>query len=324
MTPPPSPPPARRRPSPCVTATLTLLALLGALLNPTPLTYAADPDPTDVSPISTNASTDATLPPDATPPPDDTEVADTNDSADSADSATTPSPPISTDRSTDRTTDRSSDRSDRSDRRDPRRSTRRPSTTPERSSRRSDRPANPTEASAPTSPTPATSGTDFASFKLISERNIFNPNRGRSNGRPDRDSARRPAQVDHINLVGTMSYAKGDFAFFDGSSSLYRKTLKCGDTIAGYTVKAISGHSVKLEAADQPLEMPVGSQLRREDEGEWKFVARSEATSSTSSPTSFSSSGTSATNDRSSASSEPPGAVSDILLKLMQKREQEK
>src|SRR5271167_1737375 len=62
---------------------------------------------------------------------------------------------------------------------------------------------------------------DFSSFQVISERNIFNPNRtARHRG------GNRPQPVaDAFALVGTMSYAKGAFAFFDGTSSDYRKAV---------------------------------------------------------------------------------------------------
>src|SRR5262245_16650 len=67
---------------------------------------------------------------------------------------------------------------------------------------------------------------DYSAFKIITDRNIFNPQRhARVNGQ-ERKEANRPATVDSFSLVGTMSYAKGTFAFFDGSSSEYRKVLK--------------------------------------------------------------------------------------------------
>lgn len=212
-------------------------------------------------------------------------------------------------------------RSDRDSRRSSRRSSSGPSDrrSEDRSSRRGDR----SSGSAGDTNAPASvNGTDFASFKIISERNIFNPNRGRASARTDREPARKPTQIDHFSLVGTMSYAKGDFAFFDGSSATYRKTLKCGDAIAGYTVKAISANAVQLASGETPLEMSIGSQLRREDEGEWKFIARTEASGSSSS--SLSGSSSSSRGDRSAPASDSAGAANDILLKLMKKREQEK
>ena len=116
---------------------------------------------------------------------------------------------------------------------------------------------------------------DYTSFKVIADRNIFNGNRSRS-----RVDAPRPVKVESFALAGTLSYEKGTFAFFDGSSAEYRKVLKPEGTIAGYKITEITPDVAKLEAGDQKLEMRVGMQLRREDEGEWKLSARSEAPSS--------------------------------------------
>src|SRR5687768_4550742 len=67
--------------------------------------------------------------------------------------------------------------------------------------------------------TNGTSISSFDGFKIISDRNIFNQNR--APGSTSRDQAQsRPAPVIHaLSLVGTMSYEKGTFAFFDGTRS---------------------------------------------------------------------------------------------------------
>ncbi len=111
----------------------------------------------------------------------------------------------------------------------------------------------------------------FDSFKLIIDRNIFDPNRTR---RGSFGPVRKAAVVDSFSLVGTLSYGKGTFAFFDGSSSAYRKALKTSDTIAGYKLTEITDRRVKLAGKTNTVEMSVGTQLRREEEGEWTFVAQ--------------------------------------------------
>jgi hypothetical protein len=152
---------------------------------------------------------------------------------------------------------------------------------------------------------------DYPSFKIITDRNIFDPNRtSRSSRRTD---ATRPARVESFALVGTMSYENGTFAFFDGSGSSYRKAVKTGDLIAGYKVVDISADRVNLEANGQQLELNVGVQMKKQDEGEWQLAGRAESYS-TSSPA------TAATEKTNAASG---GEVDDVLKKLMQKREQE-
>jgi hypothetical protein len=118
------------------------------------------------------------------------------------------------------------------------------------------------------------SATDYNSFKLISDRNIFNPNRRGG----QRDIVRTPSvKVDSFKLVGTMNYEKGKFAFFDGTSSEYRKTLKLSDIIGGYRIADISPNAIKLLAAgNSTVSLPVGAQMRRQDGGPWALVSKAE------------------------------------------------
>jgi hypothetical protein len=155
---------------------------------------------------------------------------------------------------------------------------------------------------------------DYAYFKLIVDRNIFDPNRfprrGPRLGTP-------PKSFDSLTLVGTMTYEKGTFAFFDGTSSEYKKALRLADVIAGYKVTNISPNGVKLASGTNQLELSVGAQLRREENGPWR--PSSQLTSYAPTPASTS------TNAAATAGSDtaPAGAESDIIKRLMQKREKE-
>jgi len=170
--------------------------------------------------------------------------------------------------------------------------------------------ASPSAAGASSS-TNGVSPLDYSAFRLVADRNIFNPNR-----QPNRpDSVRpKPKAVDTFGLVGIMSYEKGTFAFFDGSGSEFRKALKANDSIAGYQVATIAENSVKLMVQTNTLEMRIGGQMRREDEGPWVQLSQAEIAPAIPSPSSTSSS---------TADAAPSGADSDILKKLMQRREQE-
>lgn len=118
--------------------------------------------------------------------------------------------------------------------------------------------------------TPAS--TNFEGFRLIVDRNIFNQSRTSRSARRTTTAARVPARIHSFSLVGTMSYPKGDFAFFDGTSSEYKKPAKAGDKIAGYEIKEISAAAVKIANEKQDFELKVGQQLRREDEGDWALA----------------------------------------------------
>lgn len=165
-------------------------------------------------------------------------------------------------------------------------------------------------ASAATATNAPNRGTDFAAFKIISDRNIFSPNRTTPSSRGE--TAREP-KIENFSLVGTMSYDKGDFAFFDGSGSEYRKALKVADTIGGHKIVSIAADEVVVEAAEKRLTLKMGSQLRRVDEGPWELrnssvVAAAKATEA----------GSSAGSD-----SETGGSDDDVLKRLLKKREQE-
>ncbi len=150
---------------------------------------------------------------------------------------------------------------------------------------------------------------DYSAFRLVVDRNIFDPNRFPHSSRP----AVQPKTVDAFTLVGTMSYEKGIFAFFDGSSSDYKKVVKPEETIAGYKVVAIAPDSVKLALNTNVLELSVGTQMRRREDGSWDRSASSETYAA-----STSSSSNSSSNDPASS-----GAESETIKKMMLRREKE-
>ena len=107
-----------------------------------------------------------------------------------------------------------------------------------------------------------------------------------------------------------MSYEKGIFAFFDGTSSDYKKVLKPNETIAGYRLVAISTDSAKLTLNTNVLELTVGTQMRRRDDGSWERSSSSESYATGSAPSS-------------STDATPSGGESDIIKKMMMRREKE-
>lgn len=108
---------------------------------------------------------------------------------------------------------------------------------------------------------------DEAAFRIIAERNIFNAERigiGRI-------ASSRRTRVESFKLVGTMAYAKGAFAFFEGSSSELTKVVQPDGVIAGHKLVDILTDGVKLEADGKIVEVSIGSAMRREDEGTWRL-----------------------------------------------------
>jgi len=161
--------------------------------------------------------------------------------------------------------------------------------------------------------TNAPSRLDYDSFRIISQRNIFNPNRS-SRVASARTQERR-VRTDNFVLRGTMLYRKGDFAFFDGSNSDLKKVCELSNKIAGYTVKAISLKSVTLEQDGKVFEMKIGAQMQREENGPWRLIPLDEWTPPPAEGTADSGN-----------SSDPGGAAfegNDVLKRLMEKRQQE-
>lgn len=164
---------------------------------------------------------------------------------------------------------------------------------------------------------------DFAGFRIISQRNIFNLNRvpPRTGNVP----AVQAVVADAFSLVGTMTYEKGAFAFFDGTRPEYQKVIQPTNTIAGYKLVAVLPSSVRLETRGAQFEMKLGMQLRRDETTARLYAdgfgatsydsASNTATNPVPTPSTSSSAGA-------SSSTATPEA-SEILKRLMQKREQE-
>jgi len=122
-------------------------------------------------------------------------------------------------------------------------------------------------------PAPTSGKLDYSSFQIISDRNIFNGSRSGQRLTSTRSSTQqRSVRVESFSLVGTLlSEEKAPVAFFDGTSSELRKPLKAGGNIAGFTVKEILHAGVRMSQGTNTFDLPVGSGMRREDEGLWKF-----------------------------------------------------
>ena len=133
-------------------------------------------------------------------------------------------------------------------------------------------PRNSTETTkAPAAPAAAIPLTDFNAFRLVTERNIFNPNRI---GRTRETNEAPPPRVETIAFVGTMETDRGLRAFFDSTDAAFKKTLREGEAIADFTVKRILPDSVELTRGDQTTPLRMTQQLRRTEGGEWTVTAR--------------------------------------------------
>lgn len=155
---------------------------------------------------------------------------------------------------------------------------------------------------------------DFVAFKVVAERNIFNPHRSKRSGDrpPPRTEPEKRLTMDRFALLGTMSYEKGRYAFFDGSSSDFRKVAKPEDSIAGFRIAEVAPTCVKLMLTNGTLlELCVGMQMKRSEGADWQLAGKADGSNGLGSTGSSSSSGTSTPES------------DDVLKRLLQRREQD-
>ncbi|PWU08646.1 MAG: hypothetical protein C5B50_29165 [Verrucomicrobia bacterium] len=161
-------------------------------------------------------------------------------------------------------------------------------------------------------------GFDYGAFRVVADKNIFNPNRRPGYTREIvRYTPRRDPQ--YFTLVGTMSYEKGTFAFFNGTSSEYQKALKTSDTIAGYKLTGISSDSVNLARETNEVQLKVGMQMRLEDDGSWQVSNRPHPEPPPATPSTTS-------NVAASATSNSPATAeneSDVIKRMRARRGEE-
>jgi hypothetical protein len=177
--------------------------------------------------------------------------------------------------------------------------------------------------SANTTQTNSRTRLDYSAFSIIAERNIFNPNRYYV--RPGEGPRPKPKVTEFLALTGTLSYEKGTFAVFDGTRSEYQKVVKPSEAIAGYTVLDIEPNCVKLTSGTNHVKLDVGTQMRRDDEGDWTLAGLAEAYASASASASVSSSVSSSATPAPSAApaTASSGEESDVVKRMMQRRDKE-
>jgi hypothetical protein len=154
----------------------------------------------------------------------------------------------------------------------------------------------------------------FDAFRLITDRNIFNPNR---TGRRDRTTEEQPPRVDVLTLVGTMDSDRGLRAFFDGSDATLRKALRVGETVDKFKVASIAPNVVALERDGKTTSMRVGQQLRRPEGADWNLIGEDAARRESQSKA--------AVDARIDPTAAPviPANVDDVTRRLMERRAKE-
>jgi hypothetical protein len=159
---------------------------------------------------------------------------------------------------------------------------------------------------------------DYSSFTIVAERNIFNPHRSKHSGDrpPPRTEPEKRVKMDRFALLGTMSYEKGRYAFFDGSSADFRKVAKPEDSIAGFKIAEVAPTCVKLLLTNGTLlELCVGMQMKKTEDSDWQLAGKADSAEGSGT------NGSSGSGSAASRSSAPE--PDDVLKRLLAKREQE-
>lgn len=123
---------------------------------------------------------------------------------------------------------------------------------------------------------PAKADDGFKDFAIITQRNVFNANRSAASASAQATPTSKPARppkIEAFALLGTLISERGAVAFFDGTSTAYRRAVEPGDQLGSHTVAAIEHDRVTLRDGDRELCLPLKMQFRREGEGEWLLAA---------------------------------------------------
>ena len=86
----------------------------------------------------------------------------------------------------------------------------------------------------------------LVSFKLIQERNIFDPDRRRPR-EMRRETPVAPPREESFTLLGTMSYGERILAFFEGTQRDWSGAVELGKEVAGHTLKEVEFDHILLE-----------------------------------------------------------------------------
>jgi hypothetical protein len=112
----------------------------------------------------------------------------------------------------------------------------------------------------------------FETFDLLLKRNIFDPAR-RPNmpERSERPVYVAPPRKEYLALLGVLICGGQAVAFFEDTAGGSGKQVRTGDEIAGFRVVGVATDRIRLEKAKQEQELPVGWQLVRQGETDWRI-----------------------------------------------------
>jgi len=146
---------------------------------------------------------------------------------------------------------------------------------------------------------------NLEAFALLTERNIFNPNRtARTRTAPEE----KPVRTEEVALVGVVGFGQSTAAVFHSADPRLKGEAGPGGRLGEFTVVAVSPSAVELSAGERTFTLAVAQRLTRVEGGEWTASAAPvpEARSRTE-----------------AAPVEVPANASEVLKRLMKQREKQ-
>ncbi len=177
----------------------------------------------------------------------------------------------------------------------------------------------------------------FAQFQVITDRNIFDPNRIPVSRRQGSDSDENQGDsAEGANLRGVWITNLESLAFIDSNRAEYSGTPAKGAALGGWKLADIQIDKVILEKDGRRLDWPVGQRIERDGAGNWTLAgaapsasgARSGRRAGSGASRGNSSGATSSAASESSSSKPaanapaPSGSGAEELLKKMRERRQ--
>ena len=135
----------------------------------------------------------------------------------------------------------------------------------------------------------------FEVFEIILNRNIFDPNRttDRRKPSPQEEAAANKATAvegasneekldefksEEMALVGTIIDGPTAVAFFTSESSDFKTVAQRGEMVGEFRLAEIRTEHVKLESEGKTIQLPVGSRMSSQRNGDWIIALNSPAT----------------------------------------------
>lgn len=181
----------------------------------------------------------------------------------------------------------------------------------------------------------------FESFEIVTNRNIFNPNRQADRRKPSPEEAAAAATAastsegatseesldsfrsHEMALVGTLIDGPTAVAFFSSSSSDFKTVAQIGENVGEFRLAEIQTEYVKLDSNGKTIKLPVGSRMSSQRDGGWSIAAnpRPVAAPKNSAETAPPKEEASVKpGDEAPAATAQGGGADDVLKRLMEKR----